>query len=122
MTTQRDYYEVLGVERSATLEDIKRAYRKLAMKHHPDRNPGDKEAEAKFKECAEAFEVLTDADKRQRYDRFGHAGLRGTGMHDFSRMDPGDIASIFEEMLGDMGFSSFFGGSRRGGGSGGARR
>ena len=120
MTTQRDYYEVLGVERSATLEQIKRAYRKLAMKYHPDRNPGDAEAEVRFKECAEAFEVLSDPDKRQRYDRYGHEGLRGTGMHDFSRMDAGDIASMFEELFGDMGFGSFFGG--RGRSASGARR
>ena len=107
--------------KEATAEDIKRAYRKLAMKHHPDRNPGDKEAEAKFKECAEAFDVLNDAQKRQRYDRFGHAGVRGSGAHDFSHMDAADIASMFEEFFGDMGFGSIFAGGR-GGRRGGPRR
>jgi molecular chaperone DnaJ len=120
MTTQRDYYEVLGVERTASVDEIKRAYRRLAMKYHPDRNPGDAEAELKFKECAEAFEVLSDADKRQRYDRYGHEGLRGTGMHDFRTMDPNDIASMFEDLFGDLGFGSFFGGRSRG--RGGSRR
>src|SRR5688572_27679787 len=117
MTTQRDYYEVLGVGRGATLEEIKRAYRKLAMKYHPDRNPGDAESETRFKECAEAFEVLSDPDKRQRYDRFGHEGLRGTGMHDFTRMDPGDIASMFEELFGEAGLGGIFGSRGRPGGS-----
>ena len=76
---KRDYYEVLGIERSASADDIKRTYRRLAIKYHPDKNPGDKEAEAKFKECAEAYEVLSDPDKRKRYDQFGHDGLRGAG-------------------------------------------
>src|SRR5436853_7049286 len=75
--TKRDYYEILGVRREADDEEIKRAYRKLAMQHHPDRNVGDREAEDKFKEAAEAYEVLRDPDKRQRYDRYGHAGLDG---------------------------------------------
>ncbi len=83
---KRDYYEVLGVDKDASADDIKRAYRRMAMKYHPDKNPGDKEAEAKFKECAEAYEVLSDADKRRQYDQFGHEGLRGSGMHDFSQM------------------------------------
>jgi len=72
---KRDYYEVLGVEKNASADDIKRAYRRLAIKYHPDKNPGDKDAEAKFKECAEAYEVLSDADKRRQYDQFGHDGL-----------------------------------------------
>ena len=76
---KRDYYEVLGVERGASADDIKRTYRRLAIKYHPDKNPGDKEAEARFKEAAEAYEVLSDSAKRQRYDRFGHAGVRGNG-------------------------------------------
>ena len=88
---KRDYYEVLGVKKDSSADDIKRSYRRLAMKHHPDKNPGDKEAEAKFKECAEAYEVLSDSQKRQRYDQFGHDGLRGTGMHDFSHINPDDI-------------------------------
>jgi len=116
MATQRDYYEILSVERDASGEQIKRAYRKLAMKYHPDRNPGDDEAEARFKEAAEAYEVLSDPEKRQRYDRFGHAGLRGQAGHDFSHMDAGDIFSMFEDIFGD----AFGGGGRRrqrGGGS-----
>jgi molecular chaperone DnaJ len=117
VTTQRDYYEILGVERNADVDTIKRAYRKCAMKYHPDRNPGDKEAEAKFKECAEAYEVLNDPEKRQRYDRYGHQGLRGAGVHDFSSMNTGDIFSMFEDLFGDLGFSS-----RRSGGRAGAKR
>jgi len=99
MTTQRDYYEILGVARSAGSDDIKRAYRKLALKYHPDRNSHDAQAEKKFKEAAEAYEVLSDPDKRQRYDQYGHEGLRGSSMHDFSRMDPGDISSIFGDVF-----------------------
>ncbi len=111
---KRDYYEVLGVEKNASAEEIKRAYRRMAIKYHPDKNPGNKEAEAKFKECAEAYEVLSDADKRKQYDQFGHEGLRGQGMHDFSRMNVEDIFSMF-------GFDDFFGGIF-GGGGGGRRR
>lgn len=107
MASKRDYYEVLGVDRNASADDIKRAYRKLAMKYHPDRNPDDPEAEASFKECAEAFEVLSEPEKRQRYDKFGHDGLRGAGMHDFSGMNAGDIFSMFEDLFGDMGFGGF---------------
>lgn len=103
MASQRDYYEILGVERDATVEQIKRAYRKAAMKYHPDRNPDNPDAEVKFKEAAAAFEVLGNAEKRQRYDRYGHEGLRNAGMHDFSHMDVGDIFSVFEEVFGDMG-------------------
>jgi molecular chaperone DnaJ len=113
---KRDYYEVLGVDKSATVDDIKRAYRRLAIKNHPDKNPGDKEAEARFKECAEAYEVLSDADKRARYDQYGHAGLQGTGVHDFSRMNVEDIFGALN--LDDI-FGDFFGGfSRRGRGAG----
>ena len=119
MPTQRDYYEVLGVERGASATEIKRAYRQGAMRYHPDRNPDDPEAEAKFKECAEAFEVLSDAQKRQRYDRFGHEGLRGTGVHDFSGMNATDIFSIFEDLFsgggGAGGMGDIFGGAGRGG-------
>ena len=105
---KRDYYEVLGVGRNAGADDIKRAYRRLAIKYHPYKNPGDKGAEAKFKECAEAYEVLSDPDKRSRYDQFGHAGLQGAGVHDFSRMNVEDIfgALNIEDLFGDLfGFS-----------------
>ncbi len=101
---KRDYYEVLGVEKSASVEEIKRAYRRGALKHHPDNAKGDKgEAEQKFKELAEAYEVLSDPAKRQRYDRFGHEGLRGSGVHDFSNMGFGDIFSMFEDIFGGAG-------------------
>ena len=107
---KRDYYEVLGVNKDASADDIKRAYRRSAMKYHPDKNPGDKGAESKFKECAEAYEVLSDSEKRQRYDQFGHEGLRGTGMHDFSRINAEDIFSMFG--LDDL-FGGIFGGRGR---------
>jgi molecular chaperone DnaJ len=104
MPTTRDYYEILGVEKGADADDVKRAYRRLAMKHHPDRNPGDAEAEARFKEAAEAYEILSDPQKRQRYDQFGHEGVRGAAAggatHDFSRMNVEDIFSMFEEVFG----------------------
>ena len=116
MATQRDYYEILSIERGASGDAIKSAYRKLAMKYHPDRNPDNAEAEAKFKEAAEAYEVLSDGDKRARYDQHGHAGLRGQAGHDFSNMESGDIFSMFEDVLGSM-----FGGARQRGGNG-ARR
>lgn len=106
---KRDYYEVLGVGKDASADEIKRAYRRMAMKYHPDKNPDNKEAEAKFKECAEAYEVLSDQSKRQRYDQFGHEGLRGSGMHDFSRMNVEDIFSMFGF---DDFFSGIFGGGR----------
>ena len=113
--SKRDYYEVLGVDRSAGDQAIKSAYRKLALKHHPDRNPGDKAAEEKFKEAAEAYAVLADADKRARYDRFGHAGLGGAagGAGGF---DP-TVFTGFEDILGGLGdifgFGDVFGGGRR---------
>lgn len=116
MPTQRDYYEILSVERTADGEEIKRAYRRLAMKYHPDRNPGDAEAESKFKEAAEAYEVLVDDGKRKIYDQFGHEGLRrggGPATHDFSRMDVSDIFSMFQDI--------FNGGQGGGGGRGGRR-
>lgn len=122
MPAQRDYYEILGVERTATVDEIKRAYRKCAMKYHPDRNPGDAEAEAKFKECAEAMEVLGDAERRQRYDRFGHEGVRGQGMHDFGGMSAADIFSMFEDAFGDLGLDGIFGGRGGGGARAGVRR
>ncbi len=109
---QRDYYEVLGVDRQASADEIKRAYRKSALKFHPDRNPGDAEAEAKFKEAAEAYEVLSDSEKRQRYDRFGHQGVRGAGVHDFSGMGVEDIFSMFNDIFGGN-VGGFGGGGRR---------
>src|SRR5256885_14840315 len=98
--TKRDYYEILGVSRNASGEEIKRAYRRLAMKFHPDRNQGDGagDAEIRFKECAEAYEVLSDDGKRRRYDQFGHGG--GQGAHDFSHMDVGGIFSMFDDTFG----------------------
>jgi len=112
---KRDYYEVLGVKKNASADDIKRAYRRMAMKYHPDKNPNDKNAEAKFKECAEAYEVLSDPEKRQRYDQFGHEGLRGMGMRDYSHIRWQDIGSIFEDIFGGFGdFTDIFGmGGRR---------
>ena len=112
--TKRDYYEVLGVQKGADAEEIKRAYRRLAMKYHPDRNPGDAAAEASFKEAAEAYEVLSDAAKRQRYDQYGHQGV--AGQHDFSHMNSTDIFSMFEEIFGGLG-----GGGRRAGRAGPSR-
>ena len=111
---KRDYYETLGVKKDASADDIKRAYRRLAMKYHPDKNPDNKEAEAKFKECAEAYEVLSDPEKRGRYDQFGHDGLRGMGMHDYSRMNGQDIFSMFEDIFGGFGgLGDLFGTGRR---------
>jgi len=104
MAAKRDYYEVLGVDPSAGGDQIKRAYRKLALKYHPDNYKGDKdEAERKFKEFAEAYEVLSDPVKRRRYDQYGHEGLRGAGVHDFSTMGFGDIFSMFEDIFGGFG-------------------
>lgn len=116
---KRDYYEVLGVEKTATVEEIKKAYRKKAIEYHPDKNPGDKEAEEKFKEAAEAYDVLSDAQKRQRYDQFGHAGVggaAGAGAGGFGDIE--DIFSRFGDIFGGHfgfgGFSGFGGGSRGG--------
>ena len=109
MAEKRDYYEVLGVSKTASDADIKKAFRVLAKKYHPDMNPGDKEAETRFKEAQEAYAVLSDADKRRQYDQFGHAafdGSGGGGGFDFSGMDMGDI---FGDIFGDF----FGGGSRR---------
>lgn len=100
MSDEFDYYEVLGVDRNASVDDIKRAYRKRAMQYHPDRNPGNAEAEKKFKQCAEAYEVLGDAEKKSRYDQYGRAGLRGSPMHDFSHADAGDIFDMFRDVFG----------------------
>lgn len=111
---KRDYYEILGVSKTSSAEEIKKAYRKVAMQFHPDRNPGDKAAEEKFKEAAEAYEVLSDADKRAQYDRFGHAGLSGAGRgFGGGGMNMDDIFSQFGDVFGDDLFGSFFGGRSR---------
>ena len=122
MSSKRDYYEVLEVSKSATAEEIKKAYRKKAIQYHPDKNPGDKEAEEKFKEAAEAYEVLSDTEKRSRYDQFGHAGVNGGGASGFGGaggMSMEDIFSHFGDIFGGGfgGFSGFggFGGGSRGG-------
>src|SRR5579872_1307460 len=99
---KRDYYEILGVSRTAQADEIKTAYRKLAMKYHPDRNPNDKAAEEKFKEAAQAYEILSDADKRRAYDQFGHAGTDNTGGHQHGGMNMDDIFSNFGDIFGEM--------------------
>lgn len=111
---KRDYYDILGVQRDADLASIKKEYRKLALKFHPDKNPGDKQAEEKFKEAAEAYEVLSDSDKRARYDRFGHAGVGDSGGFSGGGMTMEDIFRQFGGVFGDAGspFDSFFGGER----------
>ncbi len=111
--TKRDYYEVLGIPRDASPESIKRSYRQLALKYHPDRNPGNKESEEKFKEAAEAYSVLIDSEKRSVYDRFGHDGLRGEGFSGFSGFNSSVFAD-FEDILGsffNFGFNNIFGAS-----------
>ena len=124
---KRDYYEVLGVQKNASKDDIKKAYRKLAIQYHPDKNPGNKEAEEKFKEATEAYEVLVDDKKKSAYDQFGFAGVDGMGggqAHDWSNFrgfedifGGGDFSSIFDTIFGGMG-----GGFRRSGGQGGVRQ
>jgi len=112
---KRDYYEILGVARGASEQEIKSSYRKMALQHHPDRNPGNKEAEEKFKEAAEAYSVLSDPQKRANYDRFGHAGVGASGGAGFGGFDPSVFAD-FSDILGDLfGFGDFFGSGRRGG-------
>ncbi|KAB7732569.1 molecular chaperone DnaJ [Rudanella paleaurantiibacter] len=119
MATKRDYYEILGVEKGASAEDIKKAYRKMAIKYHPDKNPDDPSAEEKFKEAAEAYDVLSDANKRARYDQFGHAGLGGAasgGGYGAGGPSMEDIFSQFGDIFGEESpFGSFF--NRGGGGS-----
>ena len=110
MNTKRDYYEILGVARTASVEEIKKAYRRLALRYHPDRNPGDKEAEEKFKEAAEAYEVLKDPEKRQLYDMYGHQGVSNSGFSGFSQTE--DIFSAFNDLFED--FFGFSTGRRRG--------
>ena len=119
MAAKRDYYQVLGVPKSAPLGDIKKAYRRLAVRHHPDKNPGDSQAEERFKEAAEAYAVLSDRDKRARYDRLGHAGVGGAAGSPFSGGFDPDVFGDFADVLGDLfGFSfgvGVGGGRRRGG-------
>lgn len=110
MTAKRDYYEVLGVGRDAGADEIKSAFRRLAKQHHPDRNKGNPDAEASFKEAAEAYEVLSDAETRQRYDAYGHSGVEGR-IHEFTSFD--DIFSAFGDIFGGGIFSEFFGGGRQ---------
>lgn len=113
--SKRDYYEVLGVAKAASADEIKKAYRKVAMQHHPDRNPGDKSAEEKFKEAAEAYEVLSDTEKKTQYDRYGHAGVSSNGRGGYSGggMNMDDIFSQFGDIFGDDVFGSFFGGQQK---------
>ncbi|HXB28758.1 MAG TPA: molecular chaperone DnaJ [Puia sp.] len=115
---KRDYYEILGVTKNSTSDEIKKSYRKVAMQYHPDRNTGDKAAEEKFKEAAEAYEVLSDTAKRAQYDRYGHAAVNnGRGGSNGGGMNMDDIFSQFGDVFGDDLFGSFFGGRRGGGGS-----
>lgn len=113
---KRDFYEILGVSKNASTDEIKKAYRKVAMQYHPDRNPGDKAAEEKFKEAAEAYEILSDPDKKAQYDRYGHAGVSGNGRGGFggggAGMNMEDIFSQFGDIFGDDVFGGIFGGSR----------
>ena len=119
MAQKRDYYEVLGVDKGASEDEIKKAYRKIAIKYHPDRNPGDKEAEEKFKEAAEAYNVLHDPKTRQQYDQFGFDGPSmgggfGGGFGGFeTNMNMDDIFSMFGDIFGGHGFGGFGGGQRR---------
>ena len=112
---KRDYYDVLGVSKTASEDEIKKAYRKIAIKYHPDRNPGDKDAEEKFKEAAEAYDVLHDPQKRQQYDQFGFEGLQGGGFGGFggASMNMDDIFSMFGDIFGGHGFGGFGGGGSR---------
>jgi len=107
--SKRDYYEILGIDRNASQDEIKKAYRKIAIKYHPDKNPGDAVAEEKFKEAAEAYEILSNSDKRAQYDRFGHSGMRGGGFGG-GGMSMEDIFSQFGDIFGGSAFESFFGG------------
>ena len=117
---KRDYYEVLGVERNASEDEVKKAYRKLAMQYHPDRNPGDKAAEEKFKEAAEAYEVLREADKRARYDRYGHDGMRAG--HSAAQEFEFDLADALRTFMSEGIFADFFGAGRSGRATGGQLR
>src|SRR4051812_11120761 len=118
MASKRDYYEVLGVVRSANTEDLKKAYRKLALQFHPDKNPGDKSSEEKFKEVSEAYEVLSDSKKRQMYDQFGHAAAQGNAGGGFGGFGGfGGDATNFQDLFSDV-FGDIFGGGQSRGGRG----
>ena len=109
--SKRDYYDILGVAKNASAEEIKKAYRKMAIKYHPDKNPGDKQSEEHFKEAAEAYEILSSAEKRQRYDQFGHKGANMGGGFGGGHMNMEDIFSQFGDVFGGAHpFESFFGG------------
>jgi len=107
-----DYYDILGVDKNSSSDEIKKAYRKVAMKFHPDKNPGNKEAETKFKEAAEAYSVLSDDQKKAQYDQFGHAGVNGNGFNASGFSDLNDIFSNFSDIFGSSGFGDIFGGGR----------
>ena len=104
---KRDFYDILGVTKSASAEEIKKAYRKKAIQFHPDKNPGDKAAEDKFKEAAEAYEILSNVEKKQRYDQYGHAGVDGQGGFGGGGMNMDDIFSHFGDVFGGRGGSPF---------------
>ena len=110
----RDYYEILNVPKTSSPEEIKKAYRKVAMKYHPDRNSGDSQAEDKFKEAAEAYSILSDPEKKSRYDQFGHAGVNQNASAGFQGMDINDIFSSFGDIFGGGGFGDIFGNKQRG--------
>ena len=107
---QRDYYDILGVNKNATPDELKKAYRKMAIKYHPDKNPDDHEAEAKFKEAAEAYDILSNPEKKQRYDQFGHQAMGGAGRNTSGHMNMDDIFSHFGDIFGNE--DTFFSGSR----------
>lgn len=114
MASKRDYYEILGVGRNASADELKKAYRQMAIKYHPDKNPGDSKAEDKFKEAAEAYEVLSSSEKKARYDQYGHQGMGGNGGGGHGGMNMDDIFSQFGDVFGGGGFEGFFGGGRGG--------
>ena len=115
--SKRDYYEILGVQKNVSEDDLKKAFRRLAMKYHPDRNPDNAEAEAKFKEAKEAYEILSDSQKRAAYDQFGHAGVDASAGGGRPGNGQGGFGDIFEDIFGDI----FGGGGGRGGRGGGAQ-